>query len=314
MGGLLRQYKWSELVQTCRISSRPIPLSFEKFDDEVEAECQKSPVVILHGLFGQKSNWKLVANNLHRRLRTAIFTVDLRNHGSDSPWHPTMTYAEMANDVRYFIDEIVSQQMGEFSKVHLLGHSMGGKIAMRVALMEDSDVRLKSLIVEDIAPKAYNSATSFSRMIEAMKSLDLACDRSKIEEKLAVTVIDKTTRLFLLTNLKPASQHMYSWRINLNSIGCHIGEICDSSGIVNKAMYSGKCLFVSGGASKYVIPCDYPLILKQFPNTQFSVIPDAAHWVHTEKPNEFTDIITKFILSVEEPKTEGRFEEISKNK
>lgn len=81
MCSLLRQFKWSQLVQACQVSSRPIPLSFEKFGTGVEIECQISPVVILHGLFGQKSNWKSVANNLHRRLKTVILTLDLRNHG-----------------------------------------------------------------------------------------------------------------------------------------------------------------------------------------------------------------------------------------
>ncbi|KAL3997968.1 Alpha/beta hydrolase family protein [Acanthocheilonema viteae] len=305
MCSLLRQHKWNQLVQTYRISSsRPVTLSFEKFGVEIEVKCQISPVVILHGLFGQKGNWKSIANNLHHRLRTVIFTLDLRNHGS-SPWRPTMSYAEMANDVRYFIDEIVPQQIGEFSKVHLLGHSMGGKTAMFVASMKDSDTRLKSLIVEDIAPKAYNSATSFSRIIEAMKSIDLTCDRDEIEQKLAETVTNKTTRLFLLTNLVPTDQHTYKWRINLDSIGCYIGEICGSCGIENKGLYNGRCLFVSGGASEYVVPNDYPLILKHFPNTQFSVISDAAHWAHAEKPNEFTDIVTKFILSVERLEAEG---------
>ncbi|EJW76538.1 hydrolase [Wuchereria bancrofti] len=289
MCDLLKQCKWCQLIQTCRgMSSLSVPLSFEKFGGQAKTECEVSPVVILHGLFGQKTNWRSIANNLRRLLRTVIFTLDLRNHGN-SPWHPTMTYAEMAND------EVLQ-------KVHLLGHSMGGKTAMRVALMKDSDVRLESLIVEDIAPKAYNFSTSFSRIIEAMKSIDLTCDRAGIEQELALTVADKTTRLFLLTNLVPRDQHTYSWRLNLDSIGYHIGEICGSAGIENKSAYNGRCLFVSGGVSKYVMPSDHALILKQFPNTQFSVIPNASHWVHAEKPHEFTDIITKFILSIENTK------------
>ncbi|EJD76376.1 hypothetical protein, variant [Loa loa] len=219
-----------------------------------------------------------------------------------------MTYAEMADDVRNFIDEVLPQQIGGFSKVHLLGHSMGGKTAMRVALMDDSDVRLKSLIVEDIAPKAYNFSESFSRIIEAMKSTDLTCDRVKIEQQLATTITDRMTRLFLLTNLVSTDQRTYSWRLNLDSIECHIREISDSSGIENKGMYNGRCLFVSGGISKYVTPNDHSLILKHFPNTQFSVIPNAAHWVHAEKPYEFTDVITKFVLSVEEPEAGERNE------
>ncbi|VDK81107.1 unnamed protein product [Litomosoides sigmodontis] len=303
MCSLSRQRRWGQLVQSCRVPSRFISLSFEKFGSGAESECLISPVVILHGLFGQKANWKSIANKLHCRLRTVIFTLDLRNHGN-SPWHPTMTYAEMANDVRRFIDEIVPKHVEQFPKTHLLGHSMGGKTAMHVALMKDSDVRLKSLIVEDIAPKAYDSVASFSRIIEAMKSIDLTCDRTEIEKNLAVTIKDSTTRQFLLTNLMPTSKHTYSWRVNLDSIGRYIEEICGSSGVQDEGIYNGRCLFVSGGISDYVMPSDYPLILKQFPNTQFSVIPNVAHWVHAEKPNEFTDIVTEFILSVEKSKAE----------
>ncbi|OZC12773.1 hydrolase, alpha/beta domain protein [Onchocerca flexuosa] len=307
MCDLLRQYKWRQLIQVYRLSSRPIPLTFDKFGSEIETECRVSPVVILHGLFGQKTNWQLIANNLCRLLRTVIFTLDLRNHGN-SPWHPTMTYAEMANDVQYFIDEIIPQEIGEFSKVHLLGHSMGGKIAMRVALTKDSDVRLKSLIVEDIAPKGYNSLIFFSKIVEAMKSVNLSCSRAEIERELAVTITDKTTRLFLLMNLSWTNQNMYSWRLNLDSIGCHIREICGNSGIENNGMYDGKCLFVSGGVSKYVMPSDHSLILKHFPNTQFSVIPNAGHWVHAEKPYEFMDSVAKFIRSIEELEGKERSE------
>lgn len=102
----------------------------------------------------------------------------------------------------------------------------------------------------------------------------------------------------------PIGQRTYSWRINLDSIRSYIGEICGNGGIENKKVYNGRCLFVSGGVSEYVMPNDYPLILKHFPNTQFSVIPNAAHWVHAEKPSEFTDIVTKFIFSVEKSKAE----------
>lgn len=212
-----------------------------------------------------------------------------------------MTYVELASDVRYFIHQIIQQEIREFSKVHLLGHSMGGKTAMHAALMEDSDVWLKSLIVEDIAPKAYNSWESFSRIVEAMKSIDLTCDRAKIEQELAVIVPDRTTRLFLLTNLASTNRDTYRWRLNLDSIGCHIEELCKNSGIENNGFYNGRCLFVSGGISKYVSPSDHPLILKHFPKAQFAVIHNAAHWVHAEKPYEFIDLITQFILSVEEP-------------
>ncbi|MCP9260045.1 Abhydrolase domain-containing protein 11 [Dirofilaria immitis] len=181
-----------------------------------------------------------------------------------------MTYAEMANDVQYFIDEIVRQEIGEFSKVHLLGHSMGGKVAMRIALMKGSDLRRYS-------SKRIQFFDIFSKIIEVMKSIDLTCNRAEIERELAAVIADRITRLFLLTNLSRANQDMYNWRINLNSIEYHIRELCGSPGIENEGVYAGS-------VSKYVVPSDHPLILKHFPNTQFSVIPNAGHWVHAENP------------------------------
>uniref|UniRef100_A0A915PYU3 sn-1-specific diacylglycerol lipase ABHD11 n=1 Tax=Setaria digitata TaxID=48799 RepID=A0A915PYU3_9BILA len=297
MYGLFLQCKYNQLAQCFRLYSRHVELSFERFGEK-GVRPQISPLVILHGLFGQKSNWQSIAANLRRILKNTVFTLDLRNHGS-SPWHSTMTYAEMASDVRYFIDEIIPQQIGEFSKVHLLGHSMGGKTAMRVALMEDSDARLKSLIVEDIAPKVYSTFAFFQKTIEAMKSADLTGDRTEIERELATAITDRTTRSFLLTNLIAAGDGMYRWRLNLDSILHHIRELCGNGGLENESIYNGKCLFVSGGISDYVLPHDHPLILKHFPNAQFSVIPGAAHWVHAEKPYEFTDVVARFIHSVE---------------
>lgn len=297
MRGLLQINTCVQSVEAYRRFSQPLKLSYEKYGSETAAERKMSPLVILHGLFGQKANWRFIARGLHRRLKNVIFTLDLRNHGN-SPWCSTMTYTEMAKDVRHFIDNIIPQEIGNFRPVHLLGHSMGGKIAMSLALMENSDMRLRSLIIEDIAPRRYSSVTSFSRIIAAMKFLDLSCSRSHIEQELAAVVNDRTTRLFLMMNLERVDQYTYRWRLNLDSIGHHLQEIC-GPGIENEGVYTRKCLFISGALSEYIMHSDHSLILKQFPNTQFSVISEAAHWVHVEKPHEFMDVVVKFICSVE---------------
>lgn len=209
-----------------------------------------------------------------------------------------MTYVEMANDVRHFIDEVIPQETGERLPIHLLGHSMGGKVAMHVALMGDRDERLKSLIVEDIAPRSYSTLASFPRIIEAMKSIDLTRSRIEIERELTSAVSDRTTRLFLMMNLVSNGNKTHRWRLNLESIGRHLRELRSAS-VQEEGVFYGKCLFVSGGLSEYVMHSDRPLILKWFPNTEFFVIPHAAHWVHAEKPYEFMDTVVKFIRSTE---------------
>ncbi|VDN06416.1 unnamed protein product [Thelazia callipaeda] len=293
MCGFIQHYKWKRVVQKCQMSSYPLRLSFKKFGKE----CKLAPIIILHGLFGQKMNWNSIANVLQYRLETVVFSLDLRNHG-DSPWHPTMTYAEMANDVKYFIDDILPQQIGKLSRIHLLGHSMGGKTAMHFALMEGSSERLKSLIIEDIAPKKYISSTKFPKIINAMKSINLNTSRNEIEQKLAQTITDRTLRMFLLMNLSRLDKQKYRWQLNLDSIQNCMHEI-SGNGIQDKGVYHGKCLFVSGANSDYIKPIDHTLILERFPKALFSVIAGASHWVHAEKPYEFTDVIADFISSVE---------------
>ncbi|VDK45793.1 unnamed protein product [Anisakis simplex] len=185
----------------------------------------------------------------------------------DSPWTDSMTYEEMAADVRYFLDEVVpSETDGRYTRAHLLGHSMGGKAAMLVALAKGAEQRLESLIVEDIAPIPYDTEShhQFPKFMEAMKKVNMKGSRGEISLELADVVTDVPTRQFLLTNLD-RSEEGYRW----------------------------KCAF-----SRYVTPESHPLILQKFPKAEFSVIEDAGHWVHADKPYPFMEKVVSFIESV----------------
>ncbi|VDK30088.1 unnamed protein product [Gongylonema pulchrum] len=279
-----------------RHTHRPVELAFDKYGDKLDR--RTSPLIILHGIFGHKSNWQSIARTLQQRLGTIIFTVDLRNHG-DSPWCASMTYPEMTEDVRHFINEIVQREIGVRSCIHLLGHSMGGKIAMRLALENRDTDLIRSLIIEDITPRSYSLLASFPRMIEAMKHIDLTRSRAEIERELAATVSDRTTRLFLMMNLvTDRGRAQQRWRLNLDSIGRHLHEL-RGAGVPNDGVFHGRCLFVSGALSQYVLDSDHPAILERFPNAEFSVIPRASHWVHAGNPDDFVEAIVKFIRSVE---------------
>lgn len=279
-------------------SSGPVRLAFNKYSgDHGNEDSSMEPLVILHGLFGQKQNWHSVSRALQKRLGCIVFAVDLRNHG-DSPWTKTMSYEEMANDVKSFIDETVTRETkGKYSKVHLLGHSMGGKTAMHVALSPDAPTRLASLIIEDVAPRVYDlsSHRSFPGFIEAMKAADLNGSRSEISKHLSSAIPDLTIRKFLLTNLH-SNGGQNRWKLNLDGIRYGLEQICGVS--LPEGTFQNSSLFISGSLSPYVTPEDHETILKKFPNTEFAVVEGSGHWVHAEKPIQFMEEIVRFLKSL----------------
>ncbi|KHN76658.1 Alpha/beta hydrolase domain-containing protein 11 [Toxocara canis] len=164
-------------------SSIVTKLAYDKYVDDFDYGPELTvPLVMVHGLFGHKENWRSLAKALQQRLGNTVFTLDLRNHG-DSPWTDSMKYEEMAADVRHFLEEVVPAETdGRHTRVHLLGHSMGGKTAMQVALAKGGEQRLESLIVEDIAPIPYETEShhNFPKYIEQMKKADLTGSRGEI--------------------------------------------------------------------------------------------------------------------------------------
>jgi pimeloyl-ACP methyl ester carboxylesterase len=241
------------------------------------------PIVILHGLFGSGRNWTSVAKRLAASHR--VFTVDLRNHGA-SPWAETMSYRDMAEDV---CDFIRARGLGPIA---LMGHSMGGKVAMVAALSYPGLAH--RLVVVDIAP--VDNPPTLLAYVQAMRAVDLArvTRRSEVDALLAPVIQDAAERQFLLQNLA-AENGKLAWRLNLEAIERNFPDIIGFPETGWERAYAGPVLFVAGGRSTYVRPEHEEAIRRLFLRAQVVRIPDAGHWVHAERPDAFLAAVAPFL-------------------
>lgn len=241
------------------------------------------PVIILHGLFGSARNWSSLAQRIAVAHR--VFALDARNHGA-SPWDETMSYAAMVDDVAAFCR---SRDLGAVSVV---GHSMGGKTAMLLALQRPELVT--RLVVVDVAPVSY--PPSLRGYIQAMRAADLGgvTRRADVDAQLVHTVADPAERAFLLQNLVLDPGHVH-WRLNLPVLERTIEEISSFPDLAPQARFEGPALFVVGARSRYLRPDDEPTVRRLFPQASISVIEDAGHWLHAERPGAFLDAVTPFL-------------------
>lgn len=256
----------------------PLPLAFREYGSG-------PPLVILHGLFGSARNWQSMAERLAEQYR--VFACDLRNHG-DSPWAPTMSFAEMADDLEALIEE------KGLAPATVLGHSVGGKTAMLTALRHPEVV--DALIVVDIAPVAYEEP--FLSFIAAMQAADVGAGkrRSDVDAALAAAVPDAATRLFLLQNLEERQAGGFAWRLNLEAIAANMPGLLDFPATEDLA-YDGRALFVSGAGSDYIGRIHHGAVWDRFPQAEFAVIEGAGHYPHVEQPDAFFERITLFLDS-----------------
>ena len=234
------------------------------------------PLLIAHGLYGSARNWGVIAKKLSTD--RPVITVDMRNHGT-SPWFDTHSYDDLGADLAEVIASV--------GEVDLLGHSMGGKAAMMAALHGAAVARL---IVADIAPVTYGH--SQIQYIEAMRRVDLSqvTARSDADAQLARDVDDPALRAFLLQSLDVKDRR---WRLNLDVLAAEMPKILSFPGVSGR--YDGPTLFLSGGASDYVLPEHRPTIKTLFPAARFAKIPGAGHWLHAEKPAEFMAAVATYL-------------------
>lgn len=237
-------------------------------------------LVIVHGLFGSGRNWGVIARNL--ATTRDVVAVDLRNHGF-SPRAATQSYPEMAADLAEVLD-------GMAAPVDLLGHSMGGKVAMQLALTQGA--RLRRLVVADIAPVAYRHDQN--RHIAAMKGLDLTglTSRGEADRRLAEIEPDPSLRAFFLQSLDLKVQPAV-WRLNLDVLEAEMGKIVGWPG--TEGTFGGPALFLSGSESHYMKPEYREGIRAQFPRARFAKLMGASHWLHAEKPREFEATVAMFL-------------------
>jgi esterase len=239
-------------------------------------------VVLLHGLFGSSENWHSIAMRLAATFH--VFALDHRNHGQ-SPHSAEMDYPVMAADVdRFFASRGVAS-------ARVIGHSMGGKTAMQLALHFPQ--RVQKLVVADMAPRAY--APAHDKIFAALLALDLPSfqTRAQIEEALAPEIPNPVLRRFLLKNLGRAPAGGFCWKINLRDIAENYWRLREP--VAGEAPFAGPVLFIRGGKSKYVQPEDEPLIREWFPAATLQTIQEAGHWVHADQPEEFLQLLLDFL-------------------
>lgn len=242
---------------------------------------QGEPLLILHGLFGFSDNWQTVAKALSDEF--LVLAVDLRNHGR-SPHAPSHTYADMAEDLREFMEK------NWIHSARVMGHSMGGKAAMQLALTHPDLV--KKLVVVDIAP---GQATDKHQPIyRTLLDIDLAnmAARQDIEAAMAANIPDMGVRQFLLKNVTRNDDGSFAWKMNLPVLWRYFPDIL---GPVTGDPYKGPALFVAGGNSNYIRPEDESDIRRLFPQSRILTIPDAGHWVHADKPVELIKVLRDFL-------------------
>ena len=209
------------------------------------------PFIILHGLFGLSDNWVSIAKVLAQNYRVII--PDLRNHGQ-SPHSPVFNYDAMTSDILELMDELGLEQ------AVILGHSMGGKVAMQFALQNPE--LTERLIVVDMSMRRFDGRQLHSDIIQAMMSIDFNTIESRIDvnRQLATTIHDERVRLFILKNLYRKTRYQLDWRLNLSDINQNIDYIFD--GISSNTQYNGPALFIKGEKSDYILDSDIPKILQ----------------------------------------------------
>ncbi len=260
-------------------------LNFKQYSDNGE------PLIILHGLFGSLSNWA----GQSRQLATdfSVYGLDLRNHGG-SPHSDDMNYTVMAQDVLEFMDD------HGIERSHLLGHSMGGKTAMQVAL--SAPQRIDRLVVADIAPVHYRG--QHDSILDGLDAIDLngIASRNDADKILAEYVPDELVRQFLLTNLVRSKEDDFSWRINLPVLSKNYDRLREAP--ASDGVFEGPTLFVKGALSNYIQEKHREAILARFPNATTKVIMHTGHWLHAEKPQTFYRIVHGFLKPGSEEENE----------
>ena len=244
-------------------------------------------LVILHGLFGTLDNWQTLARRWSSEAGLRVISADLRNHGR-SFHDATHTYELMAQDVRELFDHL---RLG--ADTTLLGHSMGGKAAMRFAL--DFPDRLARLIVVDIAPRVSDMAHQ-DDIVAGLQAVDFTqCQgRQEADDALAKHIKSFGVRQFLLKNLYRTDDNSFAWRINLPVLTAEMAAI--GAEITAATPFQKPALFIRGGKSDYIGPDDKLTgIPALFPNSQVATVVDAGHWVHAEKPDEVYGLVEKFV-------------------
>lgn len=238
-------------------------------------------LLIAHGLYGSAKNWGVIAKRLSDTRR--VITVDMRNHG-DSPRFDTNSYTDLAADLAEVVEHVGAP-------IDVLGHSMGGKAAMALALIHPNLVR--SLIVGDIAPTTYSHTQI--HFIDAMKAVDLSLvtRRSEASTQLADLGVEPALQSFFTQSLDLTNKR---WKLNFDALTADMGKILSFPALTGT--FDGPTLFLSGGDSDYVTHDHRPVIKPLFPEARFAKIPQAGHWLHADRPRAFEAAVRAYLDAI----------------
>tara|TARA_R110001592_G_scaffold72390_2_gene221097 strand:- start:66710 stop:67531 length:822 start_codon:yes stop_codon:yes gene_type:complete len=238
-------------------------------------------LVIMHGLLGMSDNWQSLAKKWASDFR--VHLLDMRNHGR-SPQSDEFSYELMANDL---LEYLVTNNL---TKVNILGHSMGGKVAMLFSVFHPEMVA--ALIVADIGPKAYRP--HHQEVLEALENLDLSSIESRKEATEAFgPKLEFGVQQFLLKNLYWESKGKLAWRFNLPVLAREIVKVGES--LAPNAFFDGPVLFLRGGDSWYIKEKDFEVIYEHFPQAEIKTVAGAGHWLHAQKPDEVYHLVKDFL-------------------
>ncbi len=253
-------------------------LHFQTFGDE-----HAEPLILMHGLLGSSRNWVTVSRLFAEKYR--VFAVDLRNHGQ-SPHMEPMDYPTMVQDI---IDWMA---MREIRNAHFIGHSMGGKVLMKLASGHPNLIR--KAVVADIAPKPY--PPHYQDVFDAMRAVDpsLYTRITEVDEALKPYLDDEGTRQFVLTNLKRSEDRKFVWQVNLAAISNAL-PVLSANPLTEDEMYGGQMLFIAGAKSDFISAEDTPVIQQYFPNSQQITLENAGHNVHIDARQAFYESVDRFI-------------------
>jgi len=240
------------------------------------------PLLILHGFLGMGDNWKSLANSFSSRFE--VHLIDQRNHGR-SFHSDDFSYELMVSDLVHYMDH------HNLEKAFLLGHSMGGKTAMLMAV--EHPERVDRLVVADIAPKFYPPHHQF--ILDALNAVDFhsVSSRNEIDQIFKSYIPEKGIRQFLLKNVYRKSRDEYGYRFNLHGLEENIDEV--GVELPPHAMTETPTLFLRGANSGYITDRDRPLIKAHFPNSEIVDIANAGHWLHAENPDDFYKSVVRFL-------------------
>lgn len=242
-----------------------------------------TPLLIMHGVFGSSDNWQTLGKVFSEHFK--VYLIDLRNHGN-SPHSDDFDYNVMVADMVELMDE------NGLDKAHVLGHSMGGKVAMNLATSHAN--RINKLIVVDIAPKQY--PPHHQQIFDGFHSVDLPNlqSRKEADQQLEKVISNMGVRQFILKNLTRDAEGKFAWKLNVSAIERAIDEV--GQGLEDEVGFEGGSLFIGGGKSDYILAEDHVKIKTLFPQSEIFTIEGAGHWVHAEKPNELSKMVLDFLL------------------